>query len=310
VVRKKAEVYSLVSCAAAACHGDANVPSLTNADVKDHWPSSATHWLAVDPHRQAYAALQSPLAEKIVQQLKTGLKATEDHRCLACHTTPALADPKLKSTPELESLRAEGVSCVACHGEGSLWIHPHTAWKGNRAAAMSGTGFTDLNDATKRAETCAGCHIGAPANGDVPVRDMNHDMIAAGHPPLDYVRHQDSNLYYPTKTFENLQSRLLPHWTSRSRGGGPYEESNFTKAFLEQSGLIATDEPPRRHGAAYARLHDDRIKRSADAKSRTPWPEFADPHKIPGSSYQSNECWHCHRRIPVDPEGSQGLSRP
>ena len=43
-----------------------------------------------------------------------------------------------------------------------------------------------LREVGNRAKACVGCHIGAPAEGDWPLRDMNHDMIAGGHPRLQF----------------------------------------------------------------------------------------------------------------------------
>jgi hypothetical protein len=47
-------------------------------------------------------------------------------------------------------------------------------------------GMNWLQSHAVRAEVCAGCHIGAPAEpgSGLPDRDMNHDFIAAGHPRL------------------------------------------------------------------------------------------------------------------------------
>jgi hypothetical protein len=45
-----------------------------------------------------------------------------------------------------------------------------------------------LGDGLARATTCAGCHVGAPLKAHdhpkLPRREVNHDLIAAGHPRL------------------------------------------------------------------------------------------------------------------------------
>ncbi|CAN5259024.1 hypothetical protein BH11PLA2_BH11PLA2_11290 [soil metagenome] len=235
---KSSTAIGMSGCAAAACHGNPNAESLTNPLAKDIWKASFTHWTAVDPHQKAYAALKSPLAQQMSRLLKTG-PAPEDVRCLACHTNPTLAlkDP--------DNLRGEGVSCESCHGNASDWRASHTTWTPqSRAAGIAGTSFHDLKTDLQRATVCAGCHIGSPANGDVPVRDMNHDMIAAGHPRLDQ------------KKFDTLMGSLRPHWKQPEF---VTHTRNTLDAFAD----------------AQCELAIDRKKRSLTDK-RTPWPEFAD----------------------------------
>jgi hypothetical protein len=64
--------------------------------------------------------------------------------------------------------------------------------------------MTKLFDLGVRAETCAGCHIGALRSFDIPLRDVNHDMIAAGHPRLNF-------------EFATYLRKLPPHWKEKNR---------------------------------------------------------------------------------------------
>jgi hypothetical protein len=56
-----------------------------------------------------------------------------------------------------------------------------------------------LEDFGTRAMECSGCHVGAPADKTrgYPIRNMNHDMIAAGHPRLNFDFHSYSRLIRP-----------------------------------------------------------------------------------------------------------------
>ena len=148
----------LVGCAATACHGGPATAALAG-QVEVDWRYSATCWVAADPHRGAYSLLTDrparPVrvtAREIVTQLGTGKPATEDARCLACHTNPTLAEPGRRV-----ELRAEGVSCEACHGNAGGWLRSHTTWApGERAAGFPATGMTPLATPGERAAVCVG----------------------------------------------------------------------------------------------------------------------------------------------------------
>jgi hypothetical protein len=258
-------------CSSAACHGG-SIASLA-APLNSHaWSFAATQCLTCDPHRRAYAALETPLANQIMRRMHPSAKqespATEDVRCLACHTNPSLAKPS-RQLPELEIIvRREGVGCDSCHGNGQKYLHAHTTWTAaNRPGGYQATGMTRLYDLGERALVCAGCHVGAPAEPErgyfVP-RDMNHDMIASGHPRLNF-------------DFADSQHRLPPHWLERDRATGAPAKPEFeVKAWLV--GRAAQAE-------AAERLHQDRFQRHVNEAS-APWPEFAE-----------SNCYSCHHQL-------------
>jgi hypothetical protein len=229
-------------CASAACHGGSS-HSLTGRRDFRSWNGATLHCFATDPHNRAFAALETPLAASIMRDLGSGISATQDERCLACHTNPALANRSAEAR-EI-ALRREGVGCEGCHGNAEQWLHGHTSWTPeNRGIHCDQSGMTKLYDLGERALACAGCHVGAPADPSrgYPVRDMNHDMIAAGHPRLSF-------------DFADSQRRLPPHWFETDRSSG----------FELRSWLVGR----AAHGEAACRLRDDR-------GTRTPRPEFAD----------------------------------
>lgn len=146
----------------------------------------------------------------------------------------------------LMNLRKEGVGCESCHGNASKWTESHTAWDvGKRIEQMKNVHMPNLNDMTIRAATCAGCHVGDGNQDGLPVRDMNHDMIAAGHPRLDKFN------------FEVLQKELPQHWFERDRGSAK-REANGNAALQDALKRLASDREKRRN------------------QPRSPWPEFAD----------------------------------
>lgn len=246
-------------CSSTGCHGAPTGDPFRAPPGPTTWSTSALVWLAADPHRNAYAALESPLAVRMMCLL-TGeaapgvpnVKATDEVRCLACHTNPVLAGEKGKD-PHAKLLRQQGVGCEACHGNASGWLQSHTSFTPEtRAAGYEKGGMTKLYDLGERAVACAGCHVGAPASADgtVPLRDMNHDMIAAGHPKLNF-------------DFATYQFMLPRHWFERDRTkpGSAADPDFEARAWLV--GRVA-------HAEAACALTADRAARA------NPWPEFAE----------------------------------
>ncbi|MFO0952848.1 MAG: multiheme c-type cytochrome [Isosphaeraceae bacterium] len=178
-------------------------------------------WSGADNHSKAYDVLTSERSASIAKKLpaeKTprelalfpdaakapdgkplGYKpAFENERCLACHSTFIETKASTEDTPPLRAAIRDGVSCESCHGASDQWIklhnepdHWNVGWSSNpqfqkaNVASKTPLGYIANDDLATRAQNCAGCHIGAKAgvNG-IPLRDVDHDLIAAGHPRL------------------------------------------------------------------------------------------------------------------------------
>lgn len=249
-------------CSGIACHGGPVSAALPQsswgtqpADL-DRWQSSDTVLRSYDPHTRAYSVLLDPRSREIERRLTGSEDAHTDVRCLACHATPALAkDPN-------DRRLIEGVGCEACHGNASRWLADHAGWTAgpDHDQRLSAAGMTHLADPMVRATTCAGCHIGAPAAGDVPVRDMNHDLIAAGHPRLNF----DYGTYLRA---------LPPHWAEKDRTVSPPK----LRPASDEFGHWLTGRAAM--AAAADRLRADRVKRGL-------WPELAE-----------FDCYACHHSL-------------
>jgi hypothetical protein len=236
-------------CLAAACHGGPAAKALAGQFDARTWMASGTCWIASDPHRAAYEVLVSDqprrpgqtTAAEIMRRLGSAVPATEDARCLACHTNPALAEPGHTTDARILALRREGVSCESCHGNAGGWLREHTTGQTS--------GMTALVEVGNRATICVGCHVGAPADRErgYPVRDINHDMIAAGHPRLNF-------------DFAEYQRRLPRHWREKT-SNHPAREWIIGRVV---------------HAEAACRLLADRAERAAANDPRSPWPEFAE----------------------------------
>jgi len=256
---------SSVGCSGVACHaGSLSAPIPLSgwgtfpADL-DRWRSSDTVFRSYDPHTRAYAVLLEPRSREIERRLSGSEDAHKDVRCLACHATPTLANH-----PD-DSLLTQGVGCGACHGNADRWISEHAGWlpRPDHDRRLTAAGMTNLFDPMVRAATCAGCHIGAPAGDGVPVRDMDHDLIAAGHPRLNF----DYGTYFRA---------LPPHWAEKDRTVSPAKlrpaSDEFNHWLIGRAAMAA----------AADRLRADRTKRG-------PWPELVE-----------FDCYACHHSLKGD----------
>lgn len=270
-----AQTIGMAGCAATGCHGRPNTrPGTFDADT---WHESFSLWIDRDPHTRSYSVLEGSLAVSIMKNLHAGdssipLDATRDARCLACHTNPSLATADAMKADGLNRIRAEGVSCEACHGNAEKWqiAHTNAIPPAERTQRLGDWQMNDLNDWHVQAMTCAGCHIGAKEDKDrgLPLRDMNHDMIAAGHPRLEF-------------DFPTYHAKLSPHWQPRNRSTGrPPDDDAMLRAWLQ--GQLAVEQ-------AYCELSLDRIQRG-NTETRSPYPEFADWN-----------CSQCHHNLAPAP---------
>jgi hypothetical protein len=174
-----------MSCAAASCHGGLGQPGSKGSEY--------TTWALLDPHRRAYAVL---LEERSVQMAKLLGLPEPAHRskvCLTCHVGTSELPESFSASPH-DRL---GVSCEACHGPAGKWLGEHTtgAWQSlDRTDVVvrdwkSDAGLRDLTTTAKTAGLCVRCHVGEAG------REVNHDLIAAGHPRLNFEYSSYMRLY-------------------------------------------------------------------------------------------------------------------
>src|SRR5262245_28115618 len=195
------------NCSARGCHGAVEVPPGLKNELAQR--NEYTHILLYDKHARAYQVLNSERGKRMAENL--GIKdAREDERCLACHTIPQFAHAN--APKEVVAMRSDGVGCEACHGPASgpkPWLTVHTIpdqWrkkyeKNPDDPVWKEYGYTDLSDLRVQTEVCAGCHIGAPPDKakNLPARDVNHDLMAAGHPRLNF-------------ELSIFRANMPPHW--------------------------------------------------------------------------------------------------
>ncbi len=245
------------SCSARGCHGRINEVAEGTSRVKRN---EYTTWMMHDKHADAYNVLLNARSREIAEKLgrfsgKT-IPAHEDARCLACHSSPATVSP----TGPLSAFRHEGVSCEACHGSASHWLEPHLqkTWASQPLEIKQQAGMIPMENLAARVAMCAGCHVGAPAGLGSPMeRDVNHDLIAAGHPRLAF-------------EFSWFQAQMPDHWRSSTDPASGLAGSARAWAV----GQVAVVE-------ASLRLLQGRASNPSH-----PWPEFAE-----------YDCFACHHDL-------------
>jgi hypothetical protein len=173
------------SCAASACHGGIQARDTTKVLQNEY-----STWIVQDRHSRAYNVLLQPTAQRMAQILAIGLPE-KSQKCLVCH---ALAVPDAQTGRPFDI--SEGVSCENCHGPSSLWLGPHVQTAALHADMVK-LGLVDNKDLIVRAEKCLTCHLGAPG------MQVDHAMLAAGHPDLTF-------------ELDSFSSIEPPHWVERA----------------------------------------------------------------------------------------------
>jgi len=237
-------------------------------------------WISHDPHAQSYNTLLSGESQRMVAKLGWG-PAHQQPACLACHA-PEGAAPL---TVSHRSSATDGVGCESCHGAAEHWLAAHKTddWAFSTAAQKAALGFRNLDHLAVRSENCASCHLGSPGKPGSPVkpgspgklgslrREVNHDLIAAGHPRLMY-------------EMSSLHARLPKHWRDESQPKATLD------ARLWAVGRVAAAE-------GSLALLESRASDSHQSGEQRAWPEF--------SEY---DCYACHHDL-AEPSWRQDSER-
>ena len=252
VTRPALAQLSSASCAASSCHGGGEVGRKGSEHSTWAQDESRAPGRPADPHSHGYRVLFSDESTRMAEAVGGG-PAYTNGLCLKCHAVP---DVRPKTSV------SEGVGCVACHGQGDGWLAAHVqpGWSGvpNRERYEK-YGFNPTKNLVARSLACAGCHVG---DAD---REVNHDLIAAGHPRL---------------AFESARSHFRPaylkHWAERT----PTADFEVRVWVVGQAVNLR----------AAVELLRARASRATQPKSSTPWPEFA-----------GQSCYACHHPIGEKP---------
>ena len=254
------------SCTASACHGG----SVAAPGKQREWNSSYTVWATKDPHADAYAVLFGERSQKIVARLVFPEKVDPhqspkeyrsflEKRCATCHATIG------EGRPSSDGFAEDGVSCASCHGVAGEWLGDQHA--GRKSGQMKVT-----QQLAPRAKVCVVCHVGSPAHDGEPAREVNHDLIAAGHPRLNF-------------EFAAYLNSLPVHWDSandrdrvRQPDGTKKAQANFAAEVWLTGQFVAAN--------AALELLEARAKSDGGADKEHTWPEFSEI-----------SCYSCHHEL-------------
>jgi len=240
------------SCTSSSCHHKSEHSRVVGSEF--------ITWNSEDPHRKAFDTLYSIRSERMVRNLygPDAAAAAKTVACLTCHAT---GEGQLSRASTAFSI-VDAVSCESCHGPAQPWLAAHTqgGFKELDAATKERDfGLWNTKNLARRAQVCASCHVGNP---DVPLMQVNHDLIAAGHPRLNF-------------EFSSALAKYPAHWRMADEHARTPDHAWRTW----QVGQIAV-------AAAAVRLTEARARRSAEG---APWPEFAE-----------QDCFSCHKNLTVD----------
>ena len=144
-------------------------------------------------------------------------------------------------------------------------------WQAKTPAEKAAYGFVDTKNLTVRAKTCMDCHVG----GDRA--DVNHDLYAAGHPPLNWEYSSDLERYLPYQ-----------HWSAAA-------DRQRYPAYEAQAWVIGQAVSAR----ASLYLLDALARKAANHSEHTPWPEFA-----------AYGCASCHHTFnPRQPHNAESVHK-
>jgi hypothetical protein len=271
-----AALLERASCASATCHGG------VNASID--WRSSALRYAAVDPHARAGSLLLDPDSIAIATRLLASdpsvpaevvsgekdpliTRSSEDERvqmvlierCAGCHA-PILAGGGTSTSMArpIEVGFQLSIGCRDCHGDSKQWLAAHTErqWYDRGGERFVGTGLRNTQSLGVVASLCSDCHVGSRRDGE-SVRDVNHDLIAAGHPPLRF----ELNAFL---------TALPAHWpTDREAAWGSHRQRLLVGQLDGLSKSVELDRSRCEAGPGVA-----------------PWPEFA-----------NYDCFACHHEL-------------
>jgi hypothetical protein len=248
LTRASTRALGAPSCSASACHGG---PSAGVSSVGALRGSEYPLWIESDPHARSWRTLNSDRSVEILERLRILIDGkianpSAYQNCLACHNTSTelTSDGILPAIPE-------GVGCEACHGPAEAWRDSHYQGPGSVQVAIDQLGMVNTASELVRAKACSLCHVGGPD------RDMNHDIIAAGHPALyfDYATYLKAYPKHWREEPRSLPVLALERWLI----------GQVTKADSELE-LIET--------------------RIASAHPHSTWPEFS-----------NQQCTSCHQPL-------------
>jgi len=250
------------SCASMACHNNQAAGGLSGSEY--------TIWVDKDAHAKTYQVLFSKRSRYIQANLERSEHVDKVHPeknalCLRCHVHPDAGTSLLPIASSAEGsdvasgFFADGVSCEVCHGPAEKWLSEHyrPSWKVKSANEKEAWGMYDTKSIPGRARLCVDCHVGSPST------DANHDLLAAGHPRLNF-------------EFAAFHAKMPRHW-SDDKDKDPAVDPRGRPDFEARAWAI---------GQALTATAALNLLAARAAGTKLPWPELAE-----------YDCYACHHGL-------------
>jgi hypothetical protein len=294
--KQTARFVGVQSCAASNCHGGYRGDGIFTCEY--------SVWREQDKHAKAYEFLFSDLSVQIAERLWGDTKqAHEAAECLNCHSpqspliTPAFEgrNEVVELAPLVKPVSTDGVACEACHGSAEKWLTEHVqpgwreSWERKAAIEKKAYGYLNTRDIAERANVCVQCHVGGPG------RDVNHDLIAAGHP----------RLFFELNAFQEM---MPVHWREAEERKYHSDAKDPKTRVPRQHAEVAKPEAPvRSHvkiklwavgqvvafDAALAVLE----KHTAPPKQHAAQPNGVTPRPADWPELSGYGCFACHHQL-------------
>lgn len=272
-----------LSCSSVSCHGRTEARHIAGTTARNEFVT----WSHLDPHARAAATIASPQFHDILVRLG----AVRDGewnlavyaRCARCH------DPQHESLVPtthraLGKINPRGIGCESCHGPAEKWLAKHFE-RNVTPGDLATLGMIRTKDLATRGQMCADCHVGSADH------DLNHDLIAAGHPALRF-------------ELVSYHDQLAKHWDDAGERLAMPDFAAQLWAVGQLAGAGATLQLSR---ARASRAAEQPAESSADAAAlglAPLWPEFAEYN-----------CLACHQSLhsssaaspPAHPRSRVGL---
>ena len=184
----------------------------------------------------------------------------KDARCLKCHAMGGEFDDEGHAAHVGgQFYLGDGVGCESCHGAAGDWVgvHYQDSFRRLSIEEKKAYGLKDTKSLKSCALICAGCHIGGAE------REVDHDLIAAGHPRLSF-------------EFSGYMALYTKHW--------PRAEDRERYPDYDARALLVGQAATAKCAMELLAVRAQRAEKDGGKK----WPEF--------SEYA---CYACHKSLEV-----------
>ncbi|MFY8199815.1 MAG: hypothetical protein ACOVLE_04035, partial [Pirellula staleyi] len=178
-----------------------------------------------------------------------------ENKCVSCHASELAPVSK----------RNLGGDCQICHGSADAWddIHFSKEWQSLGATRFEDRKMVNVESIALRAAVCSSCHVGELSRIAGRDREVDHQLMASGHPPMYF-------------DFELFSRRYPKHWETKD------ELAQYGKSSRLRSWRIGKLQ------ASIARLKmlTARAEKAQQSDSIHDWPELTE-----------YSCTNCHHAL-------------